>query len=77
MVDFDPCCLFCFVVIMIDNQLPLNVFLFLCNPIGPLCQGGLGYSSCTVTMSQTNFAFFALEVLIQFLCKRLVNIFFA
>lgn len=60
---------------MIGNQLSPNVLLFLCNPIGQLCQGGLGYRSCTVTMSQTNFAFFALEVLVQFLCKKLVNIF--
>ena len=45
---------------MIDNQLSLNVLLFLCNPVGQLGQGGLGYSSCTVTLSQTNFAFFAL-----------------
>lgn len=67
--------LFCFVVIMIGNQLSPNVLLFLCNAIGQLCQGGLGYSSCTVTVSQTNFAFFALEVLGQFLCKKLVNIY--
>ena len=45
--------LFCFVVIMIGNQLSPNVLLFLCNAIGQLCQGGLGYSSCTVTLSQT------------------------
>ena len=67
--------LFCFVVIMIGNQLSPNVLLFLCNTIGQLCQGGLGYSSCTVTLSQTNFALFALEVLVQFLCKKLVNIY--
>ena len=67
--------LFCFVVIMIGNQLSPNVLLFLCNTIGQLCQGGLGCSSCTVTLSQTNFAFFALEVLGQFLCKKLVNIY--
>ena len=60
---------------MIGNQLSPNVLLFLCNTIGQLCQGGLGYSSCTVTLSQTNFAFFALEVLGQFLCKKLVNIY--
>ena len=67
--------LFCFVVIMIGNQLSPNVLLFLFNTICQLCQGGLGYSSCTVTLSQTNFAFFALEVLGQFLCKKLVNIY--
>ena len=60
---------------MIGNQLSPNVLLFLCNAIGQLCQGGLGYSSCTVTLSQTNFTFFALEVLGQFLCKKLVNIY--
>ena len=49
LVDFDPCFLFHFVVIVIDNQLVKNVLLFSCNPIGQLCLlGGPGYSSRNV-----------------------------
>ena len=58
-------------VIMIGNQLSPNILLFLCNTIGQLCQGGLRYSSCTVTLSQTDFAFFALEVLVHFFARSL------
>ena len=48
LVDFNPCCLFHFLVIMIDNQLPRKVLLFSCNPIGRLYLGGPGYRSRTV-----------------------------
>ena len=48
MLDFDPCCLFGFLVIMIEIYLSSNVLLFSCNPIGQLCLGGPGYSSRTV-----------------------------
>ena len=42
------CCLCHFALIMTDNQLSRNLLLFYCNPIGQLCLGGPGYSSCTV-----------------------------
>ena len=48
MVDFDPCCRFRFVVIMIDNSLSWNVLLFSGHPIGQLCLGGPSSSSHTV-----------------------------
>ena len=34
LVDFDPCCLFCLMVVMIDNSLSRNVLLFFGNPVG-------------------------------------------
>ena len=43
MVDFDPCCLIRFVIIMTDNQLSQNVLSFSCNTFGQLCLGGPGY----------------------------------
>ena len=43
MVDFDPCCLFHFVVVRNDNQISWNALLFLCNLIVQLCLGGPGY----------------------------------
>ena len=48
LINFDPYCLFRFVVVMIDYLLSRNVLLFSCNPIGQLCLGGRGYSSRTV-----------------------------
>ena len=51
LVDFDPCCLFRLVEIIIDNWLSRNVLLFSCNPIGQLCLGGPGYSSCNVIVA--------------------------
>ena len=44
MVDFDPCRLFDFVVIISDKQPSRNVLLFSCNPIRQLCLGVPGYS---------------------------------
>ena len=60
---------------MIGNQLSLNVLLFLCNTIGQLCQGGLGYSSCTVTLSQINFVFFCSRGIRTVFREKLVNIY--
>ena len=37
-------------VIMIDDQLSGNVFIFPRNPIGQLCLGGPGYISRTVNV---------------------------
>ena len=51
MVDFGLFCLFCFMVIIIDNKLSPNILLFSCNLIGQLCLGGPGYSNRTVTGS--------------------------
>ena len=48
LVDFDPCCLFHFLVIMIVNWLSLNVLLFSYNLIGQLYLGGPSYRSHTV-----------------------------
>ena len=48
LINFDPYCLFRFVVVMINYLFSRNVLLFSCNPIGQLCLGGRGYSSRTV-----------------------------
>ena len=54
MVDFDPCCLFHFVVVRNDNQLSWNALLFLCNLIAQLCLGGPGYMYSSRYISNGN-----------------------
>ena len=49
LVNVDSCCLFCFLVIMIDNQLFQNILLLSCDPIGELCLVDHDDSSCTVS----------------------------
>ena len=40
--------LFFYELLIGHNQLSWSVLLLSCNPIGQLCLGGLGYSTCTV-----------------------------